>query len=158
MFAFDVEFIWLYSKNYKIYDLIYAMVSFLILLSGIILFYKNGRATLVVLCSLIFIVYQVLGWSVDSRRYLAMIELNPSVNLVVVPYDVGAFSSSNFVNLEISQRYALLFIKNKAFKSVNDVMNATLSKQDGNTVTVEFQTYEKVKTTEAIAINKVLEH
>jgi len=73
LFVLNLEYSWYYSKNYKAYDLIHSIISFLMVVIGISFLLKKDRAIFIIMLAMIFIVYQSLGWSFNSKRYVSLL-------------------------------------------------------------------------------------
>ncbi|MGB1263177.1 MAG: hypothetical protein ACPG52_09725 [Cognaticolwellia sp.] len=152
----DLEYVWFYSINYKVYDLTYAIFSLLLMVVGLALFYQKRAASAIILFSTLFIVYQVLGWNFSTQRYLSLLELSPTAKLVMVSYDGGAFTASNVVNLEVSRRYGFIFIKNTAIKSYENISIANIYRHNDNAIKIDMQDYAKTRLVEYMDINDIL--
>jgi len=145
LFVLNLEYSWYYSKNYKAYDLIHSIISFLMVVIGISFLLKKDRAIFIIMLAMIFIVYQSLGWSFNSKRYVSLLELNPDTSVVITRYDGGAFTASSFVNIEVSERYYLLLLKSSVVKTFENVADGKLWLKNKNVIGVELLTYSKDK-------------
>lgn len=152
---FGFEYSWYFTEHYKLYDLIYSITSFLIFSTGILLLLNHYKITVVIFCSTVFIVYQVLGWNFDTHRYLSSLSISNELDLLLVPNDGGAFTVSNSVNLEVSEKKFLIFIKNSLVKSYDDIYSGNLLLKNEQEVNIELTTFSKQKVFEVISINEL---
>lgn len=137
---YDIEFSWYLSDRKKIFDLIHSIFNFSIFIIGLSLLIKGRKASIFIVCSFFFILYQVLSWSFEFNRYIAKLSVNGGNYLLLVPYDGGAFTSSKFVNLELFEKHSFLF-KVRKIKSFKNVKSGTLSLADNGSINIELQTY-----------------
>ncbi|NMM41010.1 hypothetical protein [Pseudoalteromonas arctica] len=103
-FKFNLEFSWFLDENYKLLDLIYSTFSFSIFSIGLWLLASKARVFIMLLFWMMFVFYQTVVWGFSGNRYLSKTEVNSEIDLAVIPYDVGAFSSESFVKLEKFKR------------------------------------------------------
>ncbi|TRY15322.1 hypothetical protein [Shewanella hanedai] len=151
----NLEYSWFYSEKYKLYDLIYSTACLCIIIIGIALLSKKRNASLNILFLICFIVYQTLGWNFDTKRYISLIKLTPSTDILIVPYDGGAFSPTSFVNLEVSEKCYMFFRRSSVIKTFENVADAKLWLKDSKTIGIELLTYSKEKIIENVNIEDI---
>jgi len=154
--AFNLEYTWYYSEHYKIYDLIHSICSFLLIATGLAILIKKSRATLIIVLAQVFIIYQVLGWSFNAQRYMSILVLNSHIHLTLERNSGGAFTTTSFTTLELSERYFLLFIKRSVIKQYDSIAKGHLQATDNHTVVIELQTYSGENVSEEISHQDIL--
>jgi hypothetical protein len=124
---------------------------------GITLITKKRNYSFIILASIVFTVYQFLGWEFSSKRSLSNLELNSVYSMHLVPHDSGAFSSKSFVNLILTEKKHLFLIKKiKIIKSYENIYSGKLVFKESNVIDVELVTYSKEKISESINIKDKL--
>jgi len=150
-FTHNLEFSWYFSESYKIYDLIYSLFSFIAFISGLRMISKKSNLTSIILIAIIFVVYQILGWQVDTQRFISSLQLDQDFYLVLKPYDGGAFTTTNFKSLVLlEKKYLFLITENKTLKSYDDVFSAELKLDSSGSINIELVTYSKKRITESV--------
>jgi|GEM_PF-1889231 len=157
LFKFNLEYFWYYSEHYKVYDLLYSAINFIIFIIGVSLFFKTSRASFAILFATVFITYQVLAWTFTIPRYTALLEIAPNAQLTLVPYGAGAFSSHDYSNIEISTSFGLLFIKTKSLKTFTNIASGQLWFKNDKTIGITLQTYSKEIVDDEISLNDIIQ-
>lgn len=140
-FIYNMEYVWSVSENYKIYDLIYATISYLLFSVGFVALRNKRKATGLIALIIIFVVYQVLTWPLSYKPYIAHLNLNHKNSILLATHDGGALSSSSFVSLELIEKKYLILIKYKRIKIFDNIRSAKLELTDSRTVKIELMPY-----------------
>lgn len=158
MRANSSEFFWYLSSGHKIYDLMYAVLLFLVVALGIRLIAGKRHFVVNVFFCTIFVVYQILGWTFDSYRHISLLPLDDGKHtLLVVPHDVGAFSSSSWVTLEVAKNKYGLFLQFKRVKSFPDIRSADIKiNDDQNSVIIHLTSFSGAESTEKFVLQEIL--
>jgi hypothetical protein len=149
---FDLEFSWFLEKNYRFFDLLYSVISFTVFSLGIWLLASKARVYIILIFWVIFVFYQTGVWGFSSIRYLSKAEANSGVYLALIPYDIGAFSSDNFVKLELFEKKFMFFMVRRNLRQFFNVKNGDVN-FSGDLITVDITYYDNKKKFESIRLN-----
>lgn len=138
---FNIDYAWHYSQNYQQYDLIHSCIAFIIICTGIYLALKKDRFLVISFAVIFFSVYQTLGWELSAKRSLSSIPLNSTTDIVIVPYDMGAFSTNSHVNIELATSHFFFFLTQSHIKSYNNIAEGQLTRLN-DTIVVELKNYD----------------
>jgi len=151
----DVEYFWYFFENFKMIDLIHSLVVFFIFVLGVNLVSSSlsSKSYILFFVSMPFLFYLMIRWEfTTTTHYIAKKEVNADINLVLVLYDVGAFSTDSFVNLEIYESLFLLFIKRKTIKSYDKILSGDISLLNDN-IEINLKTYKGDLLSDSFIIN-----
>ena len=154
LFIFDLEFFWFLDKDFRLFDLLYSIVSFGIFTLGILLLVFKFRIYITFVLSIVFIFYQVIFFGFSGERYLSKVEVSSEIALALISYDVGALSSNNFVKLEKFEKKFLFFVARKELKQFSSVKYANVNFSQG-LITIDITSYDNSKIVESIKLKDI---
>ncbi len=150
----NIEFPWYFSERRRLYDLVYSIFNFYIFTAGIVLFVKKDKASTVIFFLTLFIVYQVFSWHAQYKKVSATLSLDGGDYLLLVPYGAGAFTSTNWVNLELFENYAVFF-KVRRIEAYHEIRSGRLSVLDNDTIKIDLETYDSENIITSINIDQL---
>ena len=158
---FKLEYFWYLSENYKMYDLLYAFVSFVLFAIGLKIWFKKNTGVFLFVIAIIIVSYQYIGINLGSNRFSENLKLNQSFNLLLVRFDPGAFSSGSFVKLVLMEKKYFLFVRRKVIDQYNNISKGELKFQDNNKdnelISIQLTTYSKEKKYKSIFVRELIE-
>jgi hypothetical protein len=156
-FMYNLEYFWYFSENYKIYDLIYSLFSFIVFIIGVRLLSNSSNLTLLILITTLFIIYQAVGWRFNTIRTVSGIALNQSYSIQLIPHGGGAFTSTSFTNLVlVEKKYLFFIVKDKKIKSYDNIYSGKLTLKNDGLVAVKLVTFSKEEVSDSINIKDLL--
>jgi len=153
----DVEYFWYFFENFKTIDLMHSLVVFLIFVLGLNLVNSSlsSKSYILFFVSIPFLFYLMIRWEFTTTHYIAKKEVNAGIDLVLVLYDAGAFSTDSFVNLEIVERIFLIFIQRKTIKSYDKISSGDISLLSDN-IEINLKTYKGDLVSERFIVNDLI--
>jgi hypothetical protein len=142
LFNSQLEFFWYWSENYRLYDLIYASISLMGFLAGIVLVRNKPKVSIFILVTYFFIMYQLVADSFKINRFVDTIELPADRAITLVQNDGGAFTTSSQTNLLLWTPKYGLFQQSTFVKAYPDAGFGKLRLDDQNQIHVELQSYD----------------
>jgi hypothetical protein len=152
---FDTEFFWYLDDNYKIFDLLYSLLSFIIFCTGIILVNFKVKDYLIFAFSLLFVFYQTMIWGIEPQRFMTKLSVNKNIDVVIKSYDAGATTTNGIANLEVYERNLFFIVKRNTFKSYDNVRSGKLNFAN-NKVKIELVDFDGVKVSENYFLNELI--
>ena len=154
LFKFDLEFFWFLKDNYKLFDLLYSAVSFIVFSSSLWLLASKARIYIILIFWMMFVFYQTAIWGFSNNRYLSKVELSSGVSLALIRYDFGALSSDNFVKLEKFERKFVFFVARTELKQFSNVKYANVNYSE-DLLSIEITYYGNSKDVEHIKLKDI---
>lgn len=96
---YEFEFFWYFSEEKKTFDLLFLAFEYSLLIVGYSLIFKSHKF-INTLLFFVFLFYSFLSFNSEKADYIDKINISESTVALLIPYNMGAFSSQSFINLE----------------------------------------------------------
>jgi asparagine N-glycosylation enzyme membrane subunit Stt3 len=155
LFINQIEFFWYWLAEHQRYDFVYACISLVVFLAGLVLVFKHGRLNKSIVVLTVFIVYQAFSLSADGKRFDARVELPEGRGIALVNHSGGAMASG-FSNLVLAEPFYWFFCRESVIKSYPDAGFGQLQLLDDKQLKVDLKTYDKKQISEIVSLDKWL--